>query len=225
MERIQLNNGRLNYSQILSAAFIFCVFFLLVGCSNPAISNPTGTTIAASSAVKYVTVTPGPSPTPANCLVGIWEVKDRQSYLYASVPVGAFQPSDLKFMGTVGSVGMRFMNDGTISVQAENFMGRFDAKVSGEINILDITMNGYVKGQYQLNGEKLSIVSIQRNEMTYKAMLGEETMMDEKQASKFLPLFVEPYTLSTVTCDDKILTIEIVNFPSYSGPLEFTRLR
>ena len=210
---------------ILIVALLVCAAFGLTSCNTGGSPTSAKATSTASAGTNIASSTTGPSPTPAHCLVGTWEIKDRKSFLYASVPVGALEPSDLDFVGTVGSIGLRFSNDGKIAVQADNFMGRFDVKIDEEINILDITMNGFVSGQYQLDGNKLTILDIQRDEMTYNATLADEMMMSETQANKFLPLFVEPYTHASVSCSLETLTIAIVNFPNHPGPLEFTRLR
>ncbi len=185
-------------------------------------------TSAPSTPALFVSPSPGPSPTPANCLVGIWEAKDkpaREAYLRASVPVGAFQPSELKFIGTVGSVGLRFYNEGIFAVEADQFMGRFDVPKGDQIDLLDIRMNGYASGNYQLDGDQLTITEMKRSDMTYQATIGQETMMSETHANKFLPLFVEPYNVGTVDCSAKTLSVKIPNFPNLPGSLEFTRLR
>jgi len=218
-------NNKTKLSKLVMLIAVLMLIASLASC-NPSGTNKPATVVTAGATQNVnPTYTPGPSPTPAHCLVGIWEVKDRKSYLFASVPVGAFEPTDLKYMGTVGSVGMRFYNDGIIAVQAENFMGRFDVKVGGEIQILDITINGFANGQYKLDGDRLTILGVKRDEMTYKATFNDEVMMSEKQAKKFLPLFLEPYTQADVSCNLETLTLNLINFPGASSPLEFKRLR
>lgn len=201
------------------------IVFGLASCSSSVTSNPVNPAAAVSSKTHNAVSTPGLTQESANCLVGIWEIKDQKSYLSSSIPVGAFELNDLKFISTTGSVGIRFFDNGVIAVQADSFSGRFDVSIENRIEILEIKMNGFVNGQYSLDGDRLTILNTRQNEMTYNATLGDEMMMFEKDARKFLPLFIEPYTIADINCNAETLTIDIINFPSNSGPLLFTRLR
>jgi hypothetical protein len=223
-----MKNNVLPWTSIKIPPVALWVIVLSMSLSQAACGNagltPTVASVPATLA-SAPTRTPGPSPTPANCLVGIWEVKDKEAYIRSAIPAGAFQPEELKYIGSVGSLGMSFQNDGQIAVEAQQFMGRFDLTQDNGVVPLDIQMNGYASGNYQLDGDQLKITGLNKSQMTYKATADQQDMMTETQADRFLPLFVAPYTVGTVDCTAETLTIKLLNFPNTQSPLVFKKLR
>jgi hypothetical protein len=190
--------------------------WILAGCTNTALPAP-----AATASSPQVVV----SPTPSSCVVGIWEIKDKEAFLRALVPVGAFDPEQLEFVKAVGSVAYRFDNDGVVTVEAVSFQGRYDVKMGIELGILDIRLTGFASGNYVLAGDSIQVVDMLSSEMSYHAYFQGEDMMADAKANAFLPLFVSPFNSATFECGLDSLNLEFVNHPGIQAPLEFKRLR
>jgi hypothetical protein len=185
----------------------------LTGCTNlivPA-TNPTKS--------------PVPTSVPASCLQGIWEIKNPEIFLLASLPVGAFDLDTLKFIGSEGSVAYRFDNQEILTVEASNFNGKFDVRDGNDLNQLVINMSGFASGEYQQEGDAISLTQMRSSDMNYSAIYLQEEMMSDVKADAFLPLFIHPYTSARYKCTDDTLSLEFLNFPNIPAALEFKRLR
>jgi len=175
--------------------------------------------------VPTVTTTTQPSATPFSCLNGIWEIEDPEQFLRASLPVGAFDPASLDFVGSVGSVAYRFDTQGVLTVEAAGFYGRFDVKEGNIMNMLDIRMNGFASGSYRIDGDTVQFTEMLSSEVEYSAIYLEEEMMNDAKADSFFPLFIDPYRNAVFQCSQERLTLEFANFSNIQEPLGFKRLR
>jgi hypothetical protein len=192
------------------------LLWMLAGCTNPASPSPS----TAASAPQ-----PGWTPTPSSCVVGIWEIKDKEAFSRALVPAGAFDPKQLEFVKSIGSVAYRFDNEGVVTVEAVSFQGRYDVKMGIELGILDIRMAGFASGNFELTGDGIQVVEMLSSNMSYHAYFQGEDMMEDAKANTFLPLFVPPFNSATFKCSQDSLAFEFVNHPGINAPLEFKRLR
>jgi len=196
--------------------FLMLVVFLFVsltGCGS--LFNPAPT----------ATATLQPSATPSGCLIGIWEIEDPEQFLRASLPMGAFDPASLDFVGSVGSVAYRFDGQGVLTVEAAGFYGRFDVKEGNKLNMLDIRMNGFASGAYQVDGDTIQLTEMLSSDVEYSAIYLEEEMMNDAKADSFFPLFIDPYRIAKFQCSQERLTLQFANFPNIQEPLGFKRLR
>ena len=216
-----LISSLLKSQKCLSTIFTFLLLsgLFLAGCSPSAAPIPTATASATQTPI------PRPSPTAENCLIGIWEIKDPETFLRASVPAGAFDPETMDFVGSVGSVAYRFDVRNVVTVEAVSFQGRFDVKSEQDLSVLDIRMIGFTSGSYDLKGNTLNFLDMLSSDMTFEVFYQKEYMMDNARADSFLPLFVEPYRTANITCSQDALSLELINFPNIQEPIEFKRLR
>ena len=167
------------------------------------------------------------TPTPAigdECLVGIWELAQPESYLRATIPTGAVDQSALKFMGPDGELAYKFEPDGTASVLAVKLMGRFGLDTDQGRLLLEIKLNGFGGGRYHQEGDILRGEWAESEaKVSYQATLDGEVMMETENGDEFLPLFVAPYTSARYQCSQETLSLEILNLAGVGGPLVFRR--
>ena len=198
------------------SVIILMGLFGLSGCEGQTNSLPT---------VPTASLTTGALPTPASCLVGIWEINDKESFLRALIPPGAFDPADLNLKNVVGSVAYRFDNQGILTVEAVTFQGVFDVKTDRDISSLEIKMEGFAVGGYQLEGDLVDLTEMKSSDMVFNASYSGEEMMTDVKADGFLPLFVAQYDSARIDCNKENLTLSFFNNPNIPKPLEFKRLR
>ena len=209
--------GFLTMKTSLRMILVFlAVLWMLAACTNPA-SPPTSTADSSPQPVR--------SPTPSSCVVGIWEITDKAAFSRALVPAGAFDPQQLEFVKSLGSVAYRFDNEGVVTVEAVSFQSRYDVKMGIELGILDIRMAGFASGNFELDGGGIQVVEMLSSNMSYHAYYQGEDMMSDAKANAFLPLFVPPFNSATFKCSQDSLAFEFVNHPGIQAPLEFKRLR
>jgi hypothetical protein len=165
------------------------------------------------------------TPTISSCLIGIWEVQSKETFLRALIPVGAFDQKTLKYKGMLGGVAYRFDPMGGLLVEAEGVQGRFDVRTVPELKTLDFKMQGFAGGDYEIEGDVVRIPKMTNSAMNFSAIYDDEEMMSDVKADSFLPLFVEPYNAAKFKCDQNTLTLEILNLPSIEEPIQFKRLR
>ncbi len=211
--KYQLRSFKNIMRAILISMLVVFLFISLTGCGI--LSTPTPT----------ANPTLQPSATPPGCLIGIWEIEDPEQFLLASLPVGAFDPASLNFIGNVGSVAYRFDTQGVLTIEAAGFYGRFDVQEGGKLNMLDIRMNGFASGAYRVDGDTVQLTEMLSSDVQYSAIYLEEEMMNEAKADSFFPLFVDPYQIAKFQCSQEKLTLEFANFPNIQEPLGFKRLR
>jgi hypothetical protein len=194
--------------QILTVWFVLLTI-ILSGCSGGFSPAPTSTP------------TTGANP----CIVGIWETQDPETFLRASLPVGSFDPDNLKFIKSLGSVAYRFDPQGGLTVEAVQFIGKFDVRAERDLLPLEIRMSGFASSKYEIDGEFVRAPEMLSSDMDYSVVYGQDEMMADVKADAFLPLFVQPHNSARFTCSQQTLSLEFVNFPNIDGPLEFKRLR
>ena len=192
------------------------LLWMLAGCTNPASPSPS----ASASSPQ-----PGWTPTPSSCVVGIWEIKDKEAFSRALVPAGAFDPKQLEFVKSIGSVAYRFDNEGVVTVEAAGFQSRYDVKMGIELGILDIRLAGFASGNFELAGDSIQVVEMLNSNMSYHAYFQGDDMMTNTQANAYLPLFVPAFNSATYACSQDSLALEFVNHPGIESALEFKRLR
>ena len=192
------------------------IAILLIGCNAPGDKN--------KSAVPPV-ADPISSPTPSNCIEGIWELVNKDEFVRALIPVGSFDSTQFVLVKTVGGVAYRFDNAGVLTVEGAAFQGDIDVKDEATIVKLNIRMEGFASGRYQLDGNNIKISEMIDSEMTFSAAYDGEEMMADVKADGFLPLFVDPYISAQFDCSDTSLSLTFVNHPNILQPLQFKRLR
>jgi len=195
--------------QILSVWCLLLVLAFLSGCSGSFGSTPISTPITLSNP----------------CIVGIWEIQDPESFLRASLPVGSFDQDTLKFIASLGSVAYRFDPQGGLTVEAVQFIGKFDVREVQDLQPLEIKMGGFAASRFEFDDEFVRTTEMLSSDMDYSVLYRQEEMMADVKADGFLPLFVAPHNAARYTCSQQTLTLEFENFPNIDGPLMFKRLR
>ncbi|MCC6955310.1 MAG: hypothetical protein IT316_00865 [Anaerolineales bacterium] len=180
-----------------------------------------------SGCAKGIGLTPSPTPaaTEAPCLIGIWQIQHPETFLRASIPAGSFDPDTLKFINSIGGIAYRFDQRGVLTVEAVQFIGKFDVKIGINLEALEIKMSGFASSKYEIDGGQVKTVELLSSDMDFSALYGQDEMMADMKARDFLPLFVVPYNLANYTCSEQSLSLEFINFPNIDKPLEFKRLR
>lgn len=146
-------------------------------------------------------------------------------FLRASIPTGSFDPDTLKFIDSIGGVAYRFDQRGVLTVEAVQFIGKFDVREGIDLESLEIKMSGFASSKYEINGDQVITGELISSDMDFSALFGQDEMMADVKADSFLPLFVAPYNLAKYVCSEQSLSLEFVNFPNIDAPLVFKRLR
>jgi hypothetical protein len=202
--------------KILRFLFVPMILLLVTGC--------------AGGVPEILPTTPSapPSNTPipsSSCIVGIWEIVNKEEFLKALVPVGSFEVSQFGAASTNGSVAYRFDNSGVVTVEAVSFQGEIDIRDATSVAKLTIRMEGFASGRYKLEDSTLTFSKMIDSDMFFSAAYDGEEMMTDVKADGFLPLFVFPYQSAQIVCSEKNLTITFIDNPNISLPLIFIRRR
>ena len=155
------------------------------------------------------------------CLVGIWQVESLESFFQAMLPPGSFEPGSLAFMSSKGKAAYNFASDGQLGFLATQLQGDFLSKA--ESIILTLKSDGYASADYHLEGDKIVVGQLRQSAIQFQALLDKESMLDNPRPDDFVPLFVKPYTTARYTCSGDTLSLEILDFPGISGPVELKR--
>jgi len=165
-----------------------------------------------------------PTATSSICLEGIWAIRDPEVFYRYALPPGAFDQSTLAFKDSSGGIGYRFDSKGVLTIEAVNFIGKFDVKQGAEVAPLEIKISGFASGAYTINGDTVSLNNVLSSEIAFVALYDGDNMMDTKKAAEFVPLFLPPYTTARFECSADKLILQILNFPGYQEKLEFQRV-
>ncbi len=159
------------------------------------------------------------------CIVGIWEVENKNDFLQALVPVGSFDSSQLVLGNPVGGVAYRFDGSGYLTVEGAAFQGSIDVKDNTSLAKLEIRLNGFASGRYSTSDGSIHFSEMTNSDMTYNAIFDGEEMMADVKADSFLPLFVPPFNSAKIECSATSLSLSFENHPNINNPLIFKRLR
>ena len=179
---------------------------------------------ACNGQVKPVPYSNQPTATSTICIVGIWTIRQPETFYKYSLPPGSFDLTTLIYKDSRGGIGYRFDSKGVLTVEAVGFTGKFDVKQGSETLPLEIKMSGFGSGTYTINGDTVMLDKVLTSEIDYSATYGGEPMMNTKQIEEFAPLFLPPYTTARFECTSDKLTLQILNFPGYQEKIEFQRL-
>ncbi len=160
------------------------------------------------------------------CLVGIWQIDDPDAFARAVLPEGSFEPGQLNFRRGSNEVAYQFYDNGAISVLAVEWKSAYDFDVNQEQTLLEMYINGYVFGEYEIvDGKRVMVtrVSPSQQAIEYQAIADGATLVESSQAVEFLPLFVHPANIADVTCSEDSLSLTILNRHDLESPLTFTR--
>jgi hypothetical protein len=165
-----------------------------------------------------------PTATSSICLEGIWAIRHPETFYRYSIPPGSFDLSALTFKNSMGGIAYRFDSKGVLTVEAVEFIGKFDVKQATEVLPLEIKMTGFGSGAYTINGDTVTLDKVLSSEIDYSATYAGESMMITKRIEEFAPLFLPPYRTAKFECTSDKLTLQILNFPGYQENIEFQRL-
>lgn len=172
------------------ALIVICLTLFVTACSSSATATPAPTQPAAQAAATATTAptnTPVPSPTPrptattvptatpapaqgGACLVGAaWQLSDMSDYFTG---VMAQAGNGAKFVGQDGRVTYVFGNDGTASVEADNFKMTLQVDVQGVALNIVVSINGRATANYTLsNPNKITFSNAQMGDLKFSATL------------------------------------------------------
>ena len=165
-----------------------------------------------------------PTATSSICLVGVWAIRQPETFYKYSIPPGAFDLTTLTYKNSTGGLGYRFDNKGVLTVEAVGFAGKFDVIDGAQTLPLEIKINGFASGTYTIDSATVHLDKLLTSEIEYIATYAGEPMMNTKQIEEFAPLFLPPYTTARFECTSDKLTLQILNFPGYQEKIEFQRL-
>jgi hypothetical protein len=157
------------------------------------------------------------------CYVGTWQIADGETFFLVTIPPGAFEPGTLKYIGGGGSMTYTFQDDGKLVVAALPAVARFDHRSGNELSRLEINVNGFGSGKFQVEDDLIKVGPENQSEINFVAKFAGEEMMNSTKLSEFAPLFVPPFTTARFTCSGDKLTLTILNQPNAPGPIEFKR--
>jgi hypothetical protein len=165
-----------------------------------------------------------PTATSSICLVGVWAIRQPETFYKYSIPPGAFDLTTLTYKNSAGGLGYRFDNKGVLTVEFVGFAGKFDVKDGAQTLPLEIKINGFASGTYTIDSATVHLDKVLTSEIEYIATYAGEPMMNSKQIEEFAPLFLPPYTTARFECTSDKLALQILNFPGYQEKIEFQRL-
>lgn len=158
------------------------------------------------------------------CMAGTWQLMDMEAFARVLLPPGAFEQKNLKFNGGAGLLGYTFKENGLVSIEAFQWMGQFSVTEDNSLYELNLQINGLASGKYHLEGDIVSVDSVESTNLTYLAVFDEETMVDTFQADEFAPLFVPDYHQAHFECSDTTLSLTMINQPEIDRPIVFKRV-
>ncbi len=160
------------------------------------------------------------------CHIGAWELTTESgaAFFNATIPQGSLEPGSYKYLGGGGSVIYAFRENGALLIQASPIQVRYSVHSGADLYDLMIQMQGTVKASYKLAGDLIETGAVENSDILYVAKMGADEMMNTQKPEDFVPLLVKPYTKGRITCTPDKLTLEILNQPGVSSPIEFTRI-
>jgi len=192
------------------------IALLLFGCTAGADKPSSGAPATAESSS---------SPSPSNCIEGIWELVSKEEFARALIPVGTFDSTQFVSLKTIGGVAYRFDKAGVVTVEAAAFQSDIDVNEEASIVKLVIRMEGFASGRYRTDDDNIIISEMLDSDMAFSAAYDGEEMMADVKADGFLPLFVDPFMSAQFKCSETNLAFTFANHPNILQPLEFKRLR
>jgi hypothetical protein len=160
------------------------------------------------------------------CIVGIWQINDADAFARAVLPEGAAPPDSFTFVRGNEEMAYKFNDNGVIQVLGVEWRAFYNIDVEGDAMLMDMIINGFVFGEYQIVDDKrvmVTYVSEPQQAIQYQAAIGGELLADTNQAVQFLPLFVHPANIADVTCTEDTLSLTILNRSDLEAPITFTR--
>jgi hypothetical protein len=158
------------------------------------------------------------------CPVGNWSLSDIDTYVRTIIPKDAFEKGTLKYDNATGKMVYSFTKDGQVSIQARQFTTHF--KMTDQLGsmLLSVSIDGDTNGDYQLDGDKISVTNIQEGKLNYLATLEDTEMMQSKNPSEFAPLFLTSSEPVSFHCSGNQLSLEVPNMPEEAQAIKFTRI-
>jgi hypothetical protein len=175
--------------------------------------------------VACTTKTPAPPVIKDQCLLGTWNVKDREAYARATLPPGSFDQRALTFQKSQGALGLLFKDNGKLYMQALGWTASFEVATDQGILPLVLTMNGSIAAPISLQGNTITVGAIETSEIQFVAKMDKDEMMNTRIAGNFAPFFKQPYNSLQYTCAGDILNLSILNQPGVDTPIAFKRAK
>ncbi len=159
------------------------------------------------------------------CLVGAWELSNSSAsaFFNLTIPHGAFEPGSMKYLGGGGSVAYVFNEDGTFSLQISQAQVRYSIVSGSDLLDLKLTTQGIATSNYKINGDLIEAGPAGKSTISFVVMMGADEMMNTQKPEEFAPLFVPPYLKARFTCSADKLSLEVLDAPNSTDPIEFTR--
>lgn len=195
---------------------LFLCLILGAGCvkGNSAISKP----VLTAQDLLDTQVSP-------NCLVGVWEIVNKDDFARALIPIGSFESSNLGSIKTHGSAAYRFDEFGVLTVEAASFQADIEVLEENTLAKLVISMDGFASGNFSANSSLITLTDMIRSDMYFSALYDGEEMMSDMRADGYLPLFVAPNNTAEIDCAIDELSISFSGNPNLSQPLRLRKLQ
>jgi archaellum component FlaF (FlaF/FlaG flagellin family) len=188
---------------------------------------PTGTAGEPSQTAPKPTLQP---PTPIvkpdqDCLTGTWEITNLSDYILAAIPADLAEKYDLQYNGSSGKATFTFTPDGSITLNADQIVILFDAKVSIITLSLKVRIDGSATGKYILTDSSLTTTNMNTAELNASAKAAGQDVIDPAQVINAIPLVKSPYNVARSTCEDDSLQLKLQAYPESIPALTFQRVK
>lgn len=158
------------------------------------------------------------------CLVGTWQLSSNEPFARALLPPGSLNQDALQFVDAGGVVGYSFDQQGKVFVDVIAWMSQMSLQEGDQNYPLDMNMIGDASGSYQLDGDQLSVTSIDQSNLAFEAFLDGMSMMRSLDVAEFAPLFNKAYPVVQMECSETTLSLKILDQPGLNEPIEFQRV-
>lgn len=158
------------------------------------------------------------------CLVGTWQLSSNEPFARALLPAGSFDQGSLQFIDAGGVVGYSFDQQGKVFIDVIAWMSQMSVVEGGQNYPLDMNMIGDASGSYRLDGDQLSVTSIDQSNLAFEAFLDGMSMMRTLNVDEFAPLFNKAYPVAQIECSETTLSLRILDQPGLTEPIEFQRV-
>jgi hypothetical protein len=167
--------------------------------------------------------TRGSSDNSDECIIGIWEVANKEVHSRTVIPFGAVDQSELKYLDGNNELAYKFGEDGVLSILAVNWTSYFEVITDQDTFLLDFKVNGIANAEYSLDGNTITIGPVTDNRMIYEATLDGEQMVDNQSVDDFSPLFMSSIISESYECSQDTLSLRILNLTGEEETLTFIR--
>jgi hypothetical protein len=158
------------------------------------------------------------------CIVGTWQLTGNETFARALLPIGAFEQDAISFIDAGGVVGYSFDEQGKIFVDVIAWMSQLSVVVEGQSYPIDLNMIGDVSGSYSLDGDQLSVTSVDHSSLAFEAYLDGVAMMRSMKVNEFAPLFSDAYPVAQIECSETTLRLKLSEDSDLPNPIEFIRV-